>query len=138
MKRYVCTVATGFVLALVGTGTATAGVLPVLDQTGTQVTSFGDQSVGEQKNTADVTQDQGNKNANVSPALGTGGKKQHRSCGGHVEKGKTGHAGAATRNAQGNGSVAQADVDQGNTVDQSQESRQSQGLDQSREEVSLL
>src|SRR4029453_6982253 len=44
MKRYVCTVAIGFALALAGTGTATAGILPTLGQTGTQVTSFGDQS----------------------------------------------------------------------------------------------
>ena len=107
-------------------------------QTGSQSASFGDQTVGEQKNDADVTQDQGNKNANVSPALGTGGKKQHRSCGGHVEKGKPGNGGASTWNAQGNGNAARADVDQGNTVDQSQESRQGQTLDQPREGVSLL
>ena len=107
-------------------------------QTGWQSASFGDQSVGEQKNDAGITQEQGNKNANVSPALGTGGKKRHRSCGGHVKKGKPVHSGATTWNAQGNGNVAQADVDQGNTVDQSQGARQDQSLDQSREEVSLL
>ena len=107
-------------------------------QTGSQSASFGDQTVGEQRNEADVTQAQGNKNANVSPALGKGGNKQHRSCGGHVKKGRPAHGGAATWNAQGNGNAARADVDQGNTVDQSQDARQSQGFDQSREEVSLL
>jgi hypothetical protein len=107
------------------------------DQTGSQSASFGDQTVGEQRNDADATQEQGNKNANVSPALGTGGKKQHRSCG-HVKNGKAGDGGASTWSAQGNGNVAQADVDQGNTVDQSQASLQDQGLSQNGEGVSLL
>jgi hypothetical protein len=107
-------------------------------QMGSQSASFGDQSVGKQKNDADVTQTQGNENANASPALGTSGKKQHRSRGPHAKKGRPGHGGAATSNAQGNGNVAKADVDQGNMVDQSQVSRQSQSLDQSREGVSLL
>ena len=53
MKRYVCTVATGLLLALVSTGSAAAG-LPLLGNTqqGSQTTIFGDQSVGEQKNEA--------------------------------------------------------------------------------------
>jgi hypothetical protein len=107
-------------------------------QTGSQSAVFGDQTVGEQKNEADVNQAQGNKNANVSPALGKSGKKQHRSCGGRAKKGKPRHGGAATWNAQGNGNAAHTDVDQGNTADQSQASRQGQTLNQSREEVSLL
>ena len=108
MKRYVCTVATGLLLALVSTGTATAG-LPLLDpvQQATQSASFGDQTVEKQKNEAAVTQQQGNGNINVAPAIAIGGD-------------------AETRNAQGNGNVANADVEQGNTVDQSQQGTQSQ------------
>ena len=70
MKRYVCTVATGLLLALVSTGSAAAG-LPLLGNTqdGSQSTSFGDQTVGEQKNDANVNQSQGNGNVNVSPAI---------------------------------------------------------------------
>jgi hypothetical protein len=111
MKRYVCTVAIGFVLALVGTGTATAGILPTLGQTGTQVTSFGDQSVGEQKNDADVSQYQGNGNINVAPAIAVFGD-------------------AETTNEQGNGNTAIGVVDQSNSVDQSQSSVQKQSLEQ--------
>jgi hypothetical protein len=111
MKRYVCTVAIGFVLALVGTGTATAGVLPTLGQTGTQVASFGDQSVGKQKNDADVTQYQGNGNVNVAPAIAIFGD-------------------AETSNEQGNDNTAIAAVDQANSVDQSQSSIQKQSLEQ--------
>ena len=59
MKRYVCIVATGLLLALVSTGTATATGLPLPGQSGTQVTRFGDQTVGEQRNDADVTQKPG-------------------------------------------------------------------------------
>jgi hypothetical protein len=113
MKRYVCTVATGLLLALTGTGTATAGILPLPGgQSGSQVTSFGDQSVGEQRNDADVTQAQGNGNLNVSPAIGIFGD-------------------AETTNAQGNGNTANATVDQSNSADQSQTSTQEQSLDQS-------
>jgi hypothetical protein len=115
MKRYVCTVATGLLLALVSTGTATATLIPLpspTDQTGTQETSFGDQTVGEQKNDADVTQAQGNGNLNIAPAVGIFGD-------------------AETTNAQGNGNTATANVDQSNSVDQSQSSSQSQSLDQS-------
>jgi hypothetical protein len=111
MKRYVCTVAIGFVLALVGTGTATAGILPTLGQTGTQVTSFGDQSVGKQKNDADVSQYQGNGNGNVAPAIAIFGD-------------------AETSNQQGNDNTAIAAVDQSNSVDQSQSSIQKQTLEQ--------
>jgi hypothetical protein len=111
MKRYVCTVAVGFVLALVGTGTATAGILPVADQTGTQATTFGDQSVGEQKNDADVTQSQGNGNINIAPAIAIFGD-------------------AETSNEQGNDNTAIAVVDQSNSVDQSQSSIQEQSLEQ--------
>ena len=113
MKRYVCTVATGLLLALVSTGSAAAGV-PLLGNTqqGSQSTSFGDQSVGEQKNDADVNQAQGNGNVNVSPAIAIFGD-------------------ATTWNAQGNGNTAVADVDQSNTATQSQDSRQNQDLEQS-------
>jgi hypothetical protein len=111
MKRYVCTVAIGLLLALVSTGTATAQGLPVPGQTGTQVTSFGDQTVGEQKNDADVTQAQGNGNLNIAPAVSILGD-------------------AESTNAQGNGNTATAAVDQSNSVDQSQSSIQTQSLDQ--------
>ena len=112
MKRYVCTVVTGLLLALVSTGTATATGLPLPGQTGTQETTFGDQSVGEQKNDADVTQKQGNGNLNLAPALGILGD-------------------AETTNAQGNGNTATANVDQSNSVEQSQSSHQEQSLVQS-------
>ena len=69
MKRYVCTVATGLLLALVSTGTATATGLPLPGQSGPQVTGFGDQTVGEQSNDADLTQKQGNGNLNIAPAV---------------------------------------------------------------------
>jgi hypothetical protein len=115
MKRYVCTVAAGFVLALMGTATASANGLPVpgqeATQDATQVTSFGDQSVGEQTNDADVTQSQGNGNLNLSPAIGLGGD-------------------ATTTNEQGNDNVAKSDIDQENEVEQSQDSTQKQSLDQ--------
>ncbi len=112
MKRYFCTVATGLLLALVSTGSAAAG-LPLLGNTqdGSQSTSFGDQTVGEQKNDADVNQSQGNGNVNVSPAIAVFGD-------------------ATTWNAQGNGNTARADVDQSNTATQTQESTQSQELEQ--------
>jgi hypothetical protein len=113
MKRYVCTVAAGFVLALMGTATASANdLLPVPGQEATQVTSFGDQSVGEQENDADVTQEQGNGNFNLSPAIAIGGD-------------------ATATNEQGNDNDASSDIDQENDVDQSQESTQEQSLDQS-------
>jgi hypothetical protein len=69
MKRYVCTVAAGVLLALAGadTAAATGSTPPDQTQVGTQSVSFGDQSVGEQKNDADVTQEQGNGNLNVAP-----------------------------------------------------------------------
>ena len=71
MKRYVCTVAAGLLLALAGSGTASATGLPILGgiQEATQSVSFGDQTVGEQKNDADVTQKQGNGNVNIAPAI---------------------------------------------------------------------
>ena len=112
MKRYVCTVATGLLLALASTGTATASGLPILGQSGEQKTSFGDQTVGEQSNDADVTQKQGNGNLNIAPAVAILGD-------------------AETKNAQGNDNTATADVDQSNSVDQSQSSTQKQSLEQS-------
>jgi hypothetical protein len=110
MKRYVCTVVIGLLLALASTGTATAG-LPLLGQSGSQVTSFGDQTVGEQSNDADVTQAQGNGNLNISPAIAVFGD-------------------AETWNAQGNDSTATANLDQSNSVGQSQSSTQIQSLEQ--------
>src|SRR5215510_2071594 len=112
MKRYVCTVVTGLLLALVSTGSAAAG-LPLLGDTqqGSQTTTFGDQSVGEQKNDADVNQAQGSGNVNVSPAIAIFGD-------------------ATTWNSQGNGNTARADVDQSNTATQTQDSRQDQDLEQ--------
>jgi hypothetical protein len=113
MKRYVCTVAIGLLLALVSTGTATAGGLPILGgQLGEQETEFGDQSVGEQKNEAAVTQAQGHGNLNIAPAVAIFGD-------------------AETTNAQGNGNTATAGIDQSNSVDQTQSSNQTQSLDQS-------
>jgi hypothetical protein len=112
MKRYVCTVAAGLLLALVSTGTATAGGLPDLGQTATQTTSFGDQTVGKQSNDADVTQAQGNGNVNVSPAIALFGD-------------------AETKNEQGNDNTATASIDQSNSVDQSQSSTQKQSLGES-------
>jgi hypothetical protein len=114
MRRYVCTVAAGLVLALAGSGTASATGLPILGgiQEATQSVSFGDQTVGEQKNDADVTQKQGNGNVNVAPAIAIFGD-------------------AETTNKQGNGNAATAVVDQANLVDQSQSSYQRQSLEQS-------
>jgi hypothetical protein len=100
-------------LALASTGSAAAG-LPLLggSQQGTQSTTFGDQTVGEQRNDADVTQAQGNGNVNVSPALAIFGD-------------------AATSNEQGSGNRADASVEQSNTATQSQAAEQSQSLEQS-------
>ena len=83
MKRYVCTVATGLLLALVSTGTATASVLPLPGVPGTQETNLlpipgppgkeedekgsGGQSV-DQDNDADVTNEQTNANV-LSPPI---------------------------------------------------------------------
>jgi len=113
MKRYFCTAAAGLLLALGSTGTASATGLPVVGgtQEATQSVSFGDQTVGEQKNDADVTQEQGSNNLNLAPAIGILGD-------------------AETKNAQGNGNTATADVDQSNSVDQSQSADQRQSLDQ--------
>jgi hypothetical protein len=112
MKRYLCTVATGLLLAMVGTGTATAAELPVLGQSGTQIASFGDQTVGEQRNDSEVTQAQGNGNVNIAPAVAVFGD-------------------AETTNEQGNDNQATADVDQSNSVEQTQSSSQKQSLEQS-------
>jgi hypothetical protein len=113
MKRYVCTVATGLLLALVSSGTAAAiesPSLPLPGQSGTQEATFGDQTAN-QSNTADVTQKQGNGNVNVSPAIAIFGD-------------------AETKTVQGSGNTATANVDQSNSADQSQSSQQKQSLDQ--------
>ena len=113
MKRYFCTAAAGLLLALGSTGTASATGLPVVGgtQEATQSVSFGDQTVGEQKNDADVTQEQGSNNLNLAPAIGILGD-------------------AETKNAQGNGNTATADVDQSNSAEQTQSADQRQSLDQ--------
>jgi hypothetical protein len=113
MKRYVCTVATGLLLALVSTGTAAAIEplpLPIPDQSGTQEATFGDQTA-QQSNDADVSQKQGNGNVNVAPAIAIFGD-------------------AETTTVQGSGNEATANVDQSNAADQSQSSEQKQSLDQ--------
>ena len=113
MKRYVCTVATGLLLALVSTGTATAIEplpLPLPGQSGTQEATFGNQTA-QQSNTADVTQKQGNPNVNIAPAIAIFGD-------------------AETKTVQGSGNTATANVDQSNSADQSQSSEQKQSLDQ--------
>jgi hypothetical protein len=113
MKRYVCTVATGLLLALVSAGTATAiepPSLPLPGQSGTQEATFGDQTA-QQSNSADVTQKQGNGNVNVAPAIAIFGD-------------------AETTTVQGSGNTATANVDQSNSADQSQSSEQKQSLDQ--------
>jgi hypothetical protein len=111
MKRHFCAAAGALVLALAGAGTATAGGLPILGgQQGVQSASLGDQSVGEQSNTADVTQKQGSFNVNVSPAIAILGD-------------------ASTKNAQGNGNTALAGVSQSNEASQSQTVDQAQRLE---------
>jgi hypothetical protein len=110
MKRYVCTVAAGLLLALAGTATASANSgLPVLGQSATQQSILGDQSVEKQENDADVTQEQGNGNVNIAPAISVFGD-------------------AETKNEQGNGNYAESDIEQKNDVDQSQSSSQEQKL----------
>jgi hypothetical protein len=118
MRRSVCTVATGLLRALVSTGTATATGLPLPGQSGTQVTGFGDQTVGEQSNDADLTQKQGNGNLNIAPAVAIFGD-------------------AETTNAQGNGNTATANVDQSTSVAQSQSSEQKQSLEKQKNEASV-
>jgi hypothetical protein len=111
MKRHICAGAGALVLALAGAGTATAagGCCGSAGQEGEQTASGGDQSVGEQSNDADVAQEQGNGNVNISPAIALGGD-------------------ASTHNAQGNGNTAIAFVDQANAVDQSQDVSQTQSV----------
>lgn len=89
-------------------------------QAGEQTSSFGDQSVGKQRNDADVTQKQGNGNVNVAPAISVGGKKGYP-CEWKCESpSESAGGGAATTNSQGNGNTAVAWVGQSNSVDQSQ------------------
>jgi hypothetical protein len=113
-------------------------------QAGGQKAVFGDQKVGKQRNEADVGQKQGNRNVNVSPALGLGGHDrgscdEHRKHGEDACVGKSGHGGrdadASTRNAQGNGNEASASVVQGSSATQSQSTTQAQRLVQACKEV---
>ena len=105
-------------------------------QSAEQTVYGGDQSVGEQKNRADATQEQGNENENRSPAKAFGGGKPHDSCG-PCSKGKGGDGGssASTWNAQGNGNSAAAGVWQGNAATQSQSTWQGQRLIDACKEV---
>ena len=98
-------------------------------QAAEQKTSFGDQHVGEQKNSADVSQKQGNGNVSFAPALALGGGQQH-SCRSKCGKSWGQHGGnAETTNKQGNGNEATANVGQTNSVDQTQTSYQRQVID---------
>jgi hypothetical protein len=99
-------------------------------QTGEQKTFFGDQTVDKQKNEADVDQYQGNGNLNISPAISIfGGKEQ--SCYSKCEKSWHPFGGdAKTTTIQGSGNEATANVDQSNSVDQSQSAYQKQYLTQ--------
>ena len=138
MKRYVCTVAVGMLLMLVGAGTAAAGIerTPTgASQEGTQSVSSGDQTIDKQKNDADVTQAQGNDNVSLAPAFGfpkhhKGGscsKEQYGKCGGGGHYTPDGGK-ASTWNAQGNGNTAVAFVGQSNDATQSQWASQTQTL----------
>jgi hypothetical protein len=80
-------------------------------QTGKQDVYGGEQTVGQQKNDAGVTQKQGNGNVNIAPAVAIWGD-------------------ASTWNAQGNGNKVYADVDQSNKATQSQSADQQQDLSQ--------
>ncbi len=82
------------------------------DQQVTQESEGGHQSIGEQSNTSEVNQYQGNGNINISPAITV--------LGGEAE----------TSNYQGNHNEADATVVQGNTASQEQTSTQSQAVDQ--------
>jgi hypothetical protein len=98
-------------------------------QSAAQRVENGPQTVDKQVNRAAVTQEQGNGNVNVSPAIALGGDK-HESCG-PCSKGKGGDGGSAsasTWNAQGNGNKAVALVGQDNTATQSQDVSQTQAL----------
>jgi hypothetical protein len=103
-------------------------------QSAEQSASFGDQSIGKQKNDADVTQSQGNGNVNVSPALGLGLGKRNEGCWeksyGTCGSTPLGTGQASTSNAQGNGNVAIARIGQSNSANQSQSALQSQNLGQ--------
>lgn len=105
-------------------------------QSAVQTVYGGDQSVGEQKNEADVTQEQGNGNENRSPAKAFGGDKKHRSCSPcWKDQGGDGGSSASTWNAQGNANKAVAGVWQGNTATQSQSVWQGQSLIDACKEV---
>jgi hypothetical protein len=108
MKRYVCAVTAGMLLALAGAGTAAAGLpLPGPVSGATQSATYGDQSIDKRRNDADVQQSQGNGNVNVSPAISLFGD-------------------SSTSNDQGNGNVAVAKVDQSNEATQSESASQTQ------------
>jgi hypothetical protein len=101
-------------------------------QTGEQKARFGDQSIGTQRNDADVTQKQGNGNVNVAPAIGFShvtrepcSKEGYGTCG---ESFTPTDDGSSTWNAQGNGNVAFAWVGQSNEASQSQSASQGQAL----------
>jgi hypothetical protein len=98
-------------------------------QTGEQKVHGGDQTVGKQKNDADVTQKQGNWNLNASPAIGLGGAKERASCNSTCKSSWRPSGGdATTANYQGNWNEATANVGQSNSADQSQTSYQRQNV----------
>ena len=98
-------------------------------QAGEQKVYGGDQTVGEQRNDADVSQYQGNGNVNVSPAVALFGK-QHDGCRSkcHSQARASHDGGATTGNVQGSGNRAYADAGQSNRAEQAQSATQWQKL----------
>ena len=122
MKQQVSAIGAALALALAaGVGSAGAtGLDPVKDkgaccalasQAGEQQATFGDQTVGEQRNEASAATNQGNGNVNVSPAVAVGGD-------------------ASSANSQGNGNESGTTIVQGNNAEQGQQANQAQGQSQ--------
>ncbi len=88
-----------------------------------QSAAGGDQS-SEQSNVSKVTQEQGNGNVNVSPAISLFGGRPDGKCSKGCRPDENG--GASTSNQQGNGNVAGAWVSQSNWSSQSERARQRQ------------
>ena len=106
MRQVLLTMAVCLVVGLGWSGTALAGGLLPTTPTDTQTATGGSQSA-TQSNDSSVTQEQGNGNLNISPAVSLFGD-------------------ASTHNSQGNGNTAVAYVDQSNTADQSESAKQHQ------------
>ena len=96
-----------------------------------QATSFGDQSIGKERNDADVDQTQGNGNLTVARAIafpvGKHGPSAKDSCKSGGWKPLAG-GNTSTWNSQGNGNVAKATVDQANEATQSHSASQNQSV----------